>query len=617
MNTPSLNPDQRSAVSHGEGPLLIVAGAGSGKTRTLTARLAALIGRGIPPERILAITFTNKAAGEMARRVEELVGPFPKQTPGREPFIGTFHSFGARILRAEAARFGRTPNFTIFDSDDSRKLIERICAEEEVNRRTASIPHIIHLISRTKAELADPSLMDELPAAVFRAYEAALKRQNAFDFDDLLEKPVRAFQRDAALLARYQKRFDYILVDEFQDVNTVQYALVRMLAARHHNLNAVGDDAQSIYGFRGSDFRNFLNFEKDWADARVVVLDQNYRSTDAILAGASALISHNKLQKPKRLWTERTGGTPIAVHAARTPDEEAEWIAERIGLAIGGPASRKKGIRLADQPSSKLATPTIAVLYRTNAQSRALEQTFIVADIPYRIFGGLAFYERKEIKDIVAGLRIAANPKDEVSADRLRKALPKRMSEPLVHELAARGASTPLELIGFFLERTDYFGRLARTFENAADRKENIEELIAFAGTFADIPAFLERVSLFQSADTPSARSRKDGKASPVHLMTIHLAKGLEFDRVFVAGCAEGTLPHHRSLTSFAELEEERRLMYVAMTRARHELALSFSGFPSRFLAEIPPELISLTASREGLAALTDTDAEEFFSIDT
>lgn len=613
-----LNPQQREAVEHPGGPLLIVAGAGSGKTRTLTARLAHLIARGVPPDEIVAITFTNKAAEEMRSRLttndqrQATNAHSGKGVAGRQssvisPFIGTFHSFGARILRENARVFGRTAGYTIFDTDDSLAAMKAAMEAIGLSKDRHPPAMLLGLISKIKSELLDPAdLLDARGQEALAAYEALLARSNAFDFDDLIEKVVALFEQDPAILACYQRRHAHLLVDEYQDVNTAQYRFVQLLAAGHRNLSVVGDDAQAIYGWRSADYRNFLNFEKDWPDARVVFLDQNYRSSGVIVAAASALIRHNKAQKPKRLWTENASGEVIRIVRAPDEDEEADWIADTIRNSVIGNSVIKK-TPITQLPNYPITT---AVLYRTNAQSRALEQALIVHDLPYRIFGGLKFYERKEVKDVVAGLRIAANPRDEVSRDRLIKALPVAAARRAVAALAGAGEGRTIpELIGIFLEESDYLGLLARKFRNAPERRENVEELITFAGTFTNLHEFLERVALLQSADAPANRkgqiARGKSQNEPrerlairdsrfaVNLMTIHLAKGLEFDRVYLAGAAEGLLPHARSLGSRGELEEERRLMYVAMTRARRHLAISFTRIPSRFLYELPPELVA------------------------
>lgn len=566
-----LNPSQLEAVRHGKGPLLIVAGAGSGKTRTLTQRLIYLIKNSVPPQKIVAITFTNKAANEMRSRV--LQSPLPKAAIS-EPFIGTFHSFGAKILRKESRLLGRRPNFVIFDNDDSLKIIKR--AHKSLNLPERYSPtKARYEISKIKNNLLDPEEQDEWLTQVFKEYEGELRRQNAFDFDDLIEKVVQLFHLKPEVLEKYQSRFDYILIDEYQDINLAQYALVKLLSSRHGNLNVVGDDEQAIYGFRWSDFTNFLHFERDWPEAKIVELGKNYRSTQNIVAAAAAVIKNNKFQRPKELWTENAAGEAVKVIGAESAEEEAGAISSCI---------------------LKNRLEETAVLYRTNAQSRALEQALSASSIPYEIFGGLKFYERKEIKDLMAGLRYAFNPQDEISRERLTKTFRKAPAKELVENLPVLAEELSLlELIGFFLKTTSYFEFLTDKFENAEDRIENVSELVSFASTFKSLSDFLERISLLQPAD--SIKSSADQKT--VKLMTIHLAKGLEFHSVYVAGVNEGLLPHERSLHSEAELEEERRLMYVAMTRAKQNLTLSFHGLASRFLHEIPPELIDYSLAQD------------------
>ena len=562
-----LNRSQLEAVRHGKGPMLIVAGAGSGKTRTLTQRLAYLIKNGVPAHKIIAITFTNKAANEMKNRVFRYRSP---KAISQEPFIGTFHSFGARILRKEAKPFGRTSNFVIFDADDSLKVVKRALASLNLPERY-SPPKVRYEISKIKNNLLDSAGLDSWLTQSFGEYENDLRRQNAFDFDDLIQKVVELFQLDPQVLKKYQSCFDYVLIDEYQDINLAQYALVKLLSREHRNLNVVGDDEQSIYGFRWSDFTNFLHFERDWPEAKIVELGENYRSTKNIVRAAAAVISNNKFQRPKNLWTENDVGELIKVIGSESAEEEAETITSDI---------------------LKVSSKEFAILYRTNAQSRALEQALSFNSIPYEVFGGLKFYERKEIKDLMAGLRYALNPRDELSRDRLEKTFRKAAAKELVLNLPALAEKLSLlELIGFFLKTTSYFELLAAKFENAEDRTQNVSELINFASTFNSLPDFIERVSLLHPLDqtnlSPDASSDKK-----VKIMTIHLAKGLEFDSVYVGGVNEGLLPHQRSLYSEAEFEEERRLMYVAMTRARKDLTLGFYGLASRFLHEIPPELI-------------------------
>lgn len=590
----ALNAAQEEAVRHGEGPLLIAAGAGSGKTKTLTSRLVALLRQGVPGEEIVAITFTNKAANEMRERVAD-----------HRPFIGTFHSLGARILRNHASAFGRTAGYSIYDNDDALKVVKQLVKDHPaplgkelgpapLGREFGTLKNECRVLRQLadrrptflRRDADEPEIDPEL-LTLFLAYEERLRAQNAFDFDDLIQKPVQLFLEHPDVRARYEERFRHVLVDEYQDINTAQYAFVRLLSEHHGNICVVGDDNQAIYSFRGADFRNFLNFERDFPNARVVLLEENYRSTANIIRAAASVVSHNTLQKPKRLWTKNPEGVPVRVIETSGPDEEAETIA---GFAAPNPAAT-------------------AVLYRTNAQSRAIEQALMAEGIPYVIFGGLRFYDRKEIKDLVAALRYARNPKDAVALDRMEKAFRKADFRRLRDELPAltEQAETPLaaaDLLGFILKETDYLASLRKHFRNAEERILNVRELIAFAVESESLHDFIERISLLEgtTSDSVSAGPHKNRRGA-VRLMTIHLSKGLEFDRVIVAGAAEGLLPHQMSLGTLTGLEEERRLMYVAMTRAKKELALTFHGVGSRFLYEIPQELIefesTVTSDRE------------------
>jgi len=606
-----LNKDQEAAINHPGGPLLMAAGAGSGKTRALTGRLKALIARGVPPHEIIAITFTNKAAREMRERV------FGKENADQrwhprfpvfgEPFIGTFHSLGARIMKQEAQHFKRTANFTIYDSDDSLSLVKKICKQMDLDKEGFKPSAIASKISSVKGELKEISTFfessdrrDQIFSEIFTRYERALAEHNAFDFDDLIEKPVRLMQDNAEIRKHYQKLFTQILVDEYQDINTTQYQLIRLLAGEHHNVSVVGDDAQAIYAFRGADFRNFLNFHRDWPNATIIRLEQNYRSSSNIITGASSVISNNKQQTKKNLWTENKPGELIKVIAAEDPDSEATWA--------GGEIARLR---------RENRNVNIAVLYRTNAQSRAIEQALISENVPYKIYGGLKFYDRKEIKDVLAGLRLASNPADNVSAERLQKSLGKRVGATVIEAMRGKGATLPaMELITHFLSVSNYNQLLEKNFDNPQDRAENIAELINFAGSFTSLEEFLERAALLSSSDAPSGRTSDSStsynlqatSSNPVNLMTIHIAKGLEFDYVFVIGCNEGVLPHERSMVSDDQVEEERRLMYVAMTRARHVLYLLFHTFPSRFLYEVPKELCEFISPSGRMDALPTED---------
>ncbi len=601
-----LNSIQKTAAEAPLKPLLIIAGAGTGKTQTLTSRLVYLINKGVPPDQIVAITFTNKAAGEMKERIGKAGISLREE---ESPFIGTFHAFGARIMRKEARLAGRKPGFTIFDSDDSLSLIKKIIknfnfkekiSAAEIQRQISSVKNNLLVAEEAgfnrfahktgslgqipKIGFSDFSLAarfknQEIFEAIFGEYEQKLAENDAFDFDDLLEKPVRIFKKYPEVLKKYRRQISHILIDEYQDVNYAQYVLVKLLAGDEGKLSAVGDDQQAIYSWRGANFEFFLNFEKDWPQSEVVILEENYRSTGKIIRAASELIKNNSNQRQKNLWTQKGEGKSVEILEAKSAGEEAEWIAEKIK------GSGNYG--------------SIAVLYRTNAQSRAIEEAFISRDIPYRIIGGLKFYERREIKDIVSALRIFANPLDSLGVNRLEKLLRKKRFALFSEKWSALRASSkekisPVSLINEFLKFADYLVYLKNNFINADERKENVKELIGFAAGFSDLDLFLQHLALFEATD-----NLKD-KEDAVKLTTIHLAKGLEFDKVFIAGVSEGLLPHARALLSSAEIEEERRLMYVAMTRAKKELYVSFYDLPSRFISEIPVELAefkSLNAS--------------------
>ncbi len=616
-NSPKkLNEAQERAAHAPVGPLLIVAGAGTGKTSTLTSRIRHLIERGIPPEKICAITFTNKAAMEMLQRVTG--GEERGFAAQKRPYIGTFHSLGAKILRKECRAFGRDANFAIFDDHDSFELIKKIAratfprdkSREDKGKKTQKKDEapafFAEKISEIKngvfAKIGDGGkLTPEKERQVenfFDAHEAALQRNNAFDFDDLIQKPVLLFKKDVSVLAKYQKMYDAILVDEWQDINPAQYDLVKLLAGGHRNLSVVGDDEQTIYTWRYADIKTFLNFDKEWKDARVYFLEENYRSTATIVNAAQAVVQNNRFRTPKRLWTANPEGDAVLLFEAWGENDEAAWIARNIAA-----------LRASDRNGS------IGILYRTNAQSRAIEQALLRENIPYRIFGGLKFYERREVKDAVAALRYAANTRDEVSRERLEKNLTRRKFSEFKTTIDALRDPSPEEVVDAFLKTFGYFDYLEENFTNAAEREENVSELAVFAREFKTLPELLEKISLAQSTDNPSggneAQRSRGGEFDPsvVHLSTIHLAKGLEFDSVFIAGMAEGILPHIRSMDDHDSLEEERRLTYVAMTRARKKLHLSFFGMPSRFLSEVPQNYMKSASesSNEGYSRDDDT----------
>ncbi len=987
QTNPNLNPQQHAAATHKDGPLLIIAGAGSGKTKTLTSRIAYLLESGIKPSEILAITFTNKAAEEMKKRIESLLAPTTSPARHARPgvaggnlqpttslFIGTFHSWGARLLRHESGLLGRTVNFSIFDDDDSLRVLKEIVKEMDLDKDQYTPSGFRYKISSIKNELLNAETMevgknfyDELAVKVYKKYEEALQKNNAFDFDDLITKVVYLFEKHPEVLRKYQEKYKHILVDEYQDVNTSQYRLIKLLAQSHKNLSVVGDDAQcvlpetqittsagskeikkirkgemvlgasgsgevceskvekvhkmkyngpiikittvsgrvlrltpnhliftklrlvdgiyfvylmyrkdkgfrigiakgarwgprgkdqiglivrnnqekadkvwilkvcdgkedaeyyeyyyafnygiptvvfdtnnrsmkltqkhvdqifsnintkeraiklmakellyfsyphwipqgtirhssrrlrsrltlfddprksalhpwgmsrisintkdpalkeeieklgfktrkgkredwrfelvrlnygeleevagkfetieteveivrsacltknkrlffqpasharptmaiavktgrdtieediiknveteeyrgtvydldiknihnyiandlvvhnSIYAFRGSDFRIFLNFDRDWPGAKVIKLEENYRSTANIITAASQVIKHNTLQKPKTLWTKKENGELIKIDGFSEPDDEAYFIIGKITEIFNNPNT----------------DPQIAILYRTNAQSRSIEQALLQNGIPYRIYGGLKFYDRMEIKDIISSLVYANNPQNSVAAERIRKNFNKKEAEHLLRELPRLADSLKLvELINFFLENTKYIEYLDKNFKNGNERVDNVNELIAFAGTFnhLGLAAFLEQVSLVSSLDTPNGKIPPTNMRSGgvVTLMTVHASKGLEFNQVFVVGVNEGLLPHERSISKSDDLEEERRLMYVAMTRAKINLHLTYFDIPSRFLYEIPQELTVFknhTMSHRSLTSFEDEDYIEY-----
>lgn len=582
MTPTPLNTAQKAAVESGSEPLLIIAGAGTGKTRTLTERIKHLIDLGVDPSRIIAVTFTNKAAKEMRERA--LHG-----MEGSTPWIGTFHSFGARFLRKHAPLAGRTRDFTIYDDGDMMTLFRRIAKALPGKVTAAPLRTRISAIkngSTTIAELEkENSQTSTSTVTAYHAYEEALKENNAFDFDDLIVTPARILEEHPQLRARYQEEIGYVLIDEYQDINEAQYRLVRALVGNTGHLTVVGDDHQTIYSWRGSNIGIFMAFERDFANAKVIRLEENYRSTQTIIAASNAVISNNKHQLPKTLVSTKEVGPPITVIEQYTELDEAMWIAQKLGAYV----REEKG--------------TAAVLYRTNAQARAIEHALVRARVPYHVFGGVQFYDRLEVRDALAAIRVAANPQDTLGEERLLKTFKKRKGVPLVAALRAVGSTDPARILDVFLAESHYAEHLEEEFDNAEDRLENVIELRKFASTFDNVTDFLEHVSLVQSTDTRGERANKG-----ITLMTAHMAKGLEFDRVHIAGASEGTMPHSRALVSHAELEEERRLFYVAMTRARHELSISFVHVPSRFLLEIPEEYTEVLGRRGRLLALDDED---------
>lgn len=636
-----LNDDQREAVAHLEGPLLIMAGAGSGKTRVLTHRIANLLEHGAAPYSILAITFTNKAAAEMRERVENMIGSY-----AREIWLSTFHSFCARFLRREIEATGMyKSNFVIYDSADSLTVVKKAVKELNLDEKQYNPGGLRNAISNAKNQMLGPLAFEaqaadfyqKKVAEVYKKYQAVLRENNALDFDDLLLVAVSLLSENEEIRKRYQRRFKYILVDEYQDTNGAQYQLTTLLAGGCRNLCVVGDADQSIYGWRGADITNILNFEKDYPDARIILLEQNYRSTKNILAAANAVIENNCHRKKKRLWTDNAQGDKITTYLASDERDEAQFIADSI---------RKR------HDIYKTPYGDMAVLYRTNAQSRVLEDIFMRMGLPYTMVGGLRFYDRMEIKDIVAYLRVMFNPMDTVSLMRIVN-VPKRgigaasvdklmvyavendlsLFEVIANEelleavpgLTARSRN-PLkqfalllfelmermeklavsDLIDAVIEKTGYIEALKndkgeKKIENES-RIENLRELVGVAKDFEkeeeepNLENFLSRMALLSDIDDSELEEER------VTMMTLHSAKGLEFPVVFMAGMEEGLFPHARTLMEPEEMEEERRTCYVGITRARQKLYMTYAGMrtiygrtnmyePSRFLEEIPDEL--------------------------
>jgi len=633
-----LNPRQREAVTTTEGPLLVMAGAGSGKTRVLAYRIAYLIAKNIaPPWAILAITFTNKAAREMQERVVNLVGP-----AAADIWVSTFHSMCVRILRKDIERIGYGSSFGILDATDQLSVVRNVMKELNLDTKRFEPKAVLAAISAAKNELVTAEqyadrqgdFFQSIVAKVYLQYQKRLKSNNALDFDDLIMLTVRLFREEPEVLDYYQRKFRYIHVDEYQDTNHAQYALCKLLAARHRNFCVVGDSDQSIYRWRGADITNILNFEKDYPEAKTVLLEQNYRSTSTILDAANAVIANNVGRKAKNLWTERRGGENIVVCEADTEHGEGMFVAGEIRRNV-----EEGRFRYADH----------AVLYRTNAQSRVIEEILIKSEIPYRIVGGIRFYDRKEIKDMLAYLRLAANPDDDISMERVinvpRRGIGDTTWDKVATEAAARGVSV-FRLLCDGLDELDIQARARKALgefrdlihnlhqmseylsvteltERAAEmsgyreelrrentleaqaRLENIDELLSVTQEFEkrnedkSLLAFLTDLALIADIDT--LESGEDAQDAVV-LMTLHSAKGLEFPAVFIVGMEEGIFPGSRALMEPEELEEERRLCYVGITRAMRRLYLSYartrllygrtsSNMPSRFLAEIPDGL--------------------------
>ncbi len=645
-----LNEQQREAVTAPPGPVLVLAGPGSGKTRVLTHRIAYLVrALGVPPYRVLAVTFTNKAAREMRERTEALLGGSL-----RGATIGTFHSVCARMLRQDGERVGLQRGFVIYDSTDQRNILRNVIRSLNLDEKLYPPASAQVAISRAKNELLPPdrfpirSYRDEVYQRIYEQYQKVLQANQGVDFDDLLMLAVRLLQEYPDVRAAYQRRWPHVLIDEFQDTNTAQYVLMRLLVGPERSIFVVGDEDQSIYGWRGADFRNVQRFREDFPDARVVLLEENYRSTEVIVQAANAVISRNVHRTPKTLRTRRSGGPKIVLLEAYNEVEEAQFVVDEIARLTA---------------SGEVRPGDIAVMYRTNAQSRALEEAFVARNMPYRLVGATRFYERREIKDALAYLRIVHNPDDAISLERIINVPPRRIGKRTASALfahAAQNGTSPYRvlqrlaegepipgvgaageralrafwdlwegwlslrdhlpvsaLLQHILEEVDYFAYLDDGTDEGRSRIENVQELVNVARTYDDVgpdglALFLEEVALVSEADDVP-----DEAQAPV-LMTLHTAKGLEFPVVFITGLEEGLLPHVRSLADPEGLEEERRLFYVGITRAKDRLYLLYTfrrtrfgqddvNAPSRFLQDIPQHLLAtpMSAAERREAAVT------------
>ena len=649
-----LNPEQAAAVTTTSGPLLILAGAGSGKTRVLAHRIAWLIGvQGVPPWQILAVTFTNKAAAEMRARILALAGE-----SGGQVAMGTFHAICARVLRRDGAAIGIPPRFTIYDADDQAGVVKQVLRDLELRGGVELRPNAaLAAISRWKNDLVSPLEADEQAnghletqaARVYARYAARLREAQALDFDDLLTEAVRLFEQAPAVLAHYRQRWRYLHVDEYQDTNRAQYLWVRALAGEHRNLAVVGDDDQSIYSWRGADLRNILDFERDYPDATVVKLEQNYRSTQLILDAAHAVVERNQGRKDKRLWTQNPRGALIERFEADREDEEAEWVARQVDALVAGRGAAGSVLaRRADEgDDDAYRLRDIAVMYRTNAQSRALEEAFLRRGLRYQLVGGVRFYQRREIKDALAYLRLLRNDHDGAAFERIANVPPRglgaRSLEALRDLAATRGGDVWAalgaaasgegeltararlaigglraaierlrrrvglmalpELLDATLEETGYRAMLMDGSQDGEDRWANLLELRDVVQRYGDLDPEDALDRLLEETALVADQDAYAGDSDKVTLITLHAAKGLEFEVVFICGLEEGVFPHARSLEDPRQMEEERRLAYVGLTRARKRLYLTHaaqratwgrSGFsvPSRFLLEIPADLM-------------------------
>src|SRR3990167_11457252 len=603
-----LNREQQEAVKHAQGPSIILAGAGSGKTRVLTYKVVYLIKElGINPENILMVTFTNKAANEMRGRIQKLVPT--------SPTVATFHSLSSKILRRDGIHISIPPNFVIYDEQDQTEALKEAMRILDISFRDFKPSSVLSTISEAKNELVTDveytsyahGYFQETVARIYPVYQKTLKENNALDFDDLILKTIYLFDENPQILKKYQDKFQYILIDEYQDTKHAQFILTKMLSGESGSPNVciVGDFSQSIYSWRGADFKNLTKFREDFKDAQTFSLSQNYRSSQKILDAAGSVISKNTSHPVLELWTENPKGENVVLYEALNEHDEAEFIVNQI-METG---YKKRDLKFSD----------FAVLYRTNAQSRAIEEVFLHKGLPYILIGGTRFYERREIKDVLAYLRLLANPKDKISfkrIEKLGKGRFKKFEEFQKEFLPKTENLKTIEILDLILVKTDYLSLYDEKDEEERQRLENIKELRSVAIEFPDLTTFLENVSLVEQEYLPD-HPKNGEKKDAVNLMTLHAAKGLEFHAVFMVGMEEGLFPHSRSLMDRNELEEERRLCYVGMTRAEEKLFLTYSrrrlffgqrtsNIVSRFILELPEKVIS-----QNIRLMTE-DSSEF-----
>lgn len=610
----SLNKEQKKAVTFEGKPLLVLAGAGSGKTRVLTHRTAWFIQKNkVKPENLILLTFTNKAADEMKNRIINLSQQKPL-------FAGTFHSFCAKILRIDGKEIGIPPNFIIYDENDScdliKEIIEKINLPPDIYKPKSLLNTIsdikTNLISTTEYNNIAQGEWQETIAKIYSIYQKKLQKVGALDFDDLLIKGFELISESNFAQRKWQEKIKMVLVDEWQDTNKIQYLITKRLAETHKNLTCVGDASQSIYSWRGADFRNINNLIKDFPNITIINLEQNYRSTKTILEAANSIIKKNKSHPILSLWTNNKNGEKITLYQAQNQTDEAVFVAKKI-----------KEISLGERESE------IAVLYRTNAQSRTIEEALLSYGIRYKLFGGIRFYSRAEIKDIISLLRLIVNPKDSVSRKRIEKLGKKRVllfEEEREKLKKITGNLSTLEIMDKIIEKTKYLERFKRETEENLSRLENIKELRSVAREFENINEFLENIALIEAEQEKGGVIKKEDRENSVSLMTLHSAKGLEFKYVFIIGLEEGIFPHSRSLEDINQIEEERRLAYVGITRAKERLFLSFSkrrlfygdfveNPPSRFLEDIPKNLITQIGTEEK-EVVSRTSYRDFFSFE-